>query len=153
MGPFASPQLHDFNPGDLNEPGQPNYFINGGIFWTMPVPKSSVTVHQGAGDTHFTFSDLAMFDYFTSANAILRPPELNPVDATASLEIQWTSTGERLQVDNDAAEFGGQYEPASATIEWSASNASGYSFSTAKSSEVNITHAFTAHVRNGVFHP
>jgi hypothetical protein len=153
VGPFASPQIHDFNPGDLNEPGQPDYFVNGGVFWTMPVPKSSVTIHPGAGDAHFTFSDLAMFDYFTSVNAILRPPGLVPLDATASLEIHWTGTGERLQVCNDQAEFGGLYEHASATIEWSASNAAGYSFSTVNSSEVNITHAFTAQVRNGVFHP
>jgi hypothetical protein len=153
VGPFASPQIHDFNPGDLNEPGQPNYFLNGGIFWTMPVPKKSVKVKPGRGDAHFTFSGLAMFDYFTSVNAILRPPGLVPLDATASLEIRWAGTGERLQVDNDQAEFGGSYERASATIEWSASNAAGYFFSTANSSDINVTHAFTAHVRNGIFHP
>jgi hypothetical protein len=153
MGPFASTQIHDFNRGDLNEPGQPNYFIDGGIFWTMPVAKNSVTMHPGAGDAHFTFSALAMFDYFTSVNAILRPPGLVPLDATASVDIHWTGTGERLQVDNDAAGFGGSYERASARVEWSASNAAGYSFSTANSSEVNVTHAFTAEVRNGIFHP
>jgi hypothetical protein len=153
VGPFASPQIHDFNPGDLNAPGQPNYFINGGVFWTMPVPKTSVKVKPGLGDAHFTFSDLAMFDYFTSVNAILRDGSAPIIGATASVEIHWTGTGERLQVDNDQAGFGGSYEHASATIEWSASNAAGYSFSTANSSEVNITHAFTAHVRNGIFHP
>jgi hypothetical protein len=105
VGPFASPQIHDFNPGDLNEPGQPNYFINGGVFWTMPVPKKSVKVKPGRGDALFTFSDLAMFDYFTSVNAILRDGSAPIIGATASVEIHWTGTGERLQVDNDAAEF------------------------------------------------
>jgi hypothetical protein len=153
VGPFASPQIHDFNPGDLNEPSQPNYFVNGGVFWTMPIPKSSLTIHPEAGDARFTVSDRAMFDYFTSVNAILRPPGLVPLDATASIEIHWTGTGECLQVENDQADFTGLYEHAGATVEWSASNDAGYFFSTANASAVNITHAFTAHVRNGSFYP
>jgi hypothetical protein len=118
----------------------------------MPVPKTSVTIHPGASDAHFTVSDLAMFDYFTVANAILRTGP-DPIDATASVDIRWTGTGERLQIENDAAGFGGHYKNASATIEWSAENAEGYFFSTVNSSVTTVTHAFTAHVRNGVFHP
>ena len=119
----------------------------------MPVPKTSVKIRPGAGDAHFTFSDLAMFDYFTGANSILRDGSASIVDATASVDIQWTGTGERLQVDNDTAGFGGQYENASGSIEWSAENAEGYFFSTMNSSVTTVTHAFTAHVQNGVFHP
>jgi hypothetical protein len=119
----------------------------------MPVPKASVRKKPGRGDASFTLSDVALFDYFTSANAILRDGSAPIVDATASVDIHWTGTGERLQVDNDQAGFGGSYENASATIEWSASNATGYFFSTVNSSETNVTHAFTAKVRNGVFHP
>jgi hypothetical protein len=150
---FASPQIHDFNPVDLNEPGQPNYFVDGGVFWTAPVPKKSVKVKPGRGDAHFTVSNLAMFDYFTGGNTILRDGSAPIIDATASVDIQWTGTGERLQVDNDHAGFGAQYEHASATIEWSAENSEGYFFSTVNSSQTAVTHAFTAHVRNGVFHP
>jgi hypothetical protein len=117
----------------------------------MPVPKTSVTMHPGVGDARFTFSDLAMFDYFTSANAILRDGSAPIVNARASLDIHWTGTGERLKVDNDQAGFGGQYENASGSIEWSAEDAVGYLFSTINSSESNVTHAFTAHVRNGAF--
>jgi hypothetical protein len=153
VGPFASPQIHDFNPGDLNEPGQPNYFVNGGVFWTMPVPKTAVKIHPGAGEAQFTFSDLAMFDYFTSANAILRDGSAPIIGATASVDIDWTGTGERLKINNDMAGFGGSYEHASATVEWSASNSEGYFFSTINSSQTNVTHAFTAHVRNGAFFP
>jgi hypothetical protein len=137
----------------LNEPGQPNYFVNGGVFWTTPVPKKSVKVESGRGDAHFMLSDLRLFDYFTSANAILRDGSAPIVDATASIDIHWTGTGERLQVDNAKAGFGGQYENARGSIEWSAENAEGYFFSTVDSSETTVTHAFTAHVRNGVFHP
>jgi hypothetical protein len=137
----------------LNEPGQPNYFVDGGVFWTLPVPKKSVKVKPGRGDAQFTVSDLVMFDYFTEVNSILRDGSAPIVDATASVDIQWTGTGERLKVDNDQAGFGGQYENASTTIEWSAENADGYFFSTANSSMTTVRQAFTAHVRNGVFHP
>ena len=137
----------------MNEPGQPNYFVNGGVLWTAPVPKKAVKVKPGRGDAHFMLSDLRLFDYFTSANAILRDGSAPIVDATASINIQWTGTGERLQVDNDTAGFGGHYENARGSIEWSAENAEGYFFSTVDSSETTVTHAFTAHVRNGVFHP
>jgi hypothetical protein len=119
----------------------------------MPVPKTSVTIHPGAGDAHFTVSDLAMFDHFTEVNSILRDGSAPIVDATASVDIRWTETGERLQVDNDTVGFGGRYENARGSIEWSAENAEGYFFSTVNSSETTVTHAFTAHVRDGVFHP
>jgi hypothetical protein len=119
----------------------------------MPVPKTSVTIQPGAGDAHFAVSDLAMFDYFTEENSILRDGRAPIVDATASVDIQWTGTGERLQVDNDMAGFGGQYENASGSIEWSAETAQGYFFSTVNSSTTTVRHAFTTHVRNGVFHP
>ena len=145
-------QIHDFNPGDLNEPGLPNYFMNVGVFWTRPVPQTSVTIHPGRGNAHFTLVDFSLLDYFTAVNAILRTGP-DPIDATASVDVQWTGTGERLQVDNDQAGFAGQYENASATIEWSASNDAGYFFSTINSSETTVTHALTAHVRNGVFYP
>jgi hypothetical protein len=127
--------------------------MNGGVFWTMRVPKTSVTIHPGVGDARFAASDLAMFDYFTEVNSILRDGSAPIVAATASVEIHWTGTGERLQVDNDTAGFGGQYENASSMIEWSAENTDGYFFSTVNSSETTVRHAFTAHVRNGVFHP
>jgi hypothetical protein len=100
----------------------------------MAVPKTSVKVTPGRGDAHFTFSDLAMFDMFTSVNAILRDGSAPIIGATASVEVHWTGTGERLQVKIDQAGFGGSYEHASATIEWSASNDAGYSFSTENSS-------------------
>lgn len=123
------------------------------MFWTTSVPKKSVKVRPGRGDARFTVSDLTMFDYFTEVNSILRDGSAPIVGATASVDIQWTGTGERLKVDNDQAGFGGKYENASAKIEWSAENAEGYFFSTVNSSVTIVRHAFTAHVRNGVFHP
>jgi hypothetical protein len=118
----------------------------------MRVPKTSVTIHPGAGDARFAASDLAMFDYFTEVNSILRDGSAPIVAATAGVDIHWMGTGERLKVENDAADFGGQYENASPLIEWSATAADGYFFSTANSSSTTVRHAFTAEVRNGIFH-
>jgi hypothetical protein len=120
----AQVQLHDFNPGDLNEPGQPTQFHFGGVLWTRPVPNTSVIVRPGRGDAHLTWSDFSLFDYFTVANSIFRDGP-DPIDATASIDIHWTGTGDRLQVNNNTAGFGGSNKNASARIEWSASNAAG----------------------------
>lgn len=122
------------------------------MFWTRPIPRNSVTIYPGRGDAAFTFSDFSLFDWFTVVNAILRNGP-DPIRATASLDIRWSGTGERRRVRNDAVGFAGLYENADATIEWSASNEEGYFFSTANSSETHVGHAFTAHVRNGVFYP
>lgn len=155
LGPFdpAQVQIHDFNPGDLNPEGQPNYFMDGGVFWTRAVPKKSVEIAPGAGDASFVLSDFENLDWLTVVNALFRPEGFEPIPATSSVNIQWTGTGERVSVSNNDAGFGGQYENATASVQWSASNDEGYSFSTAGSSETIITHAFTAKIRNGVFNP
>ena len=144
-------QIHDFNPGDLNQPGLPNHFPAGGVFWTLPIPKHSVEVQPSRGDARFTLTDLLHSDYFTIVNALFRTGPA-PLGAMISLDIHWTGTGEEVQVNNDTAGFDGRYTQASATIAWLAANAAGYTFSTANSGEVNIPHAFTAQVRSGVFH-
>jgi hypothetical protein len=153
LGPLdpAQVQIHDFNPGDLNEFGLPNHFSAGGVFWTLPIPKESVSTRRGQGDAHFTLTDVFQSDYFEITNALFRTGPL-PLGARASLDIRWTGTGEQVQVNNDTAGFRGQYTKANAMIAWSAANDAGYVFSTANSSETNITHAFTAQVQSGVFH-
>ncbi len=154
MGPRdeGQVQIHDFNPGDLNPPGQPNHYPAGGVFWTRDVPAASITIHPGRGDARFHLHDLPMFDYFTVANALVRTGP-DPLGASASVDIAWTGTGERTQVKNAEQGFAGNYENANASVEWSASNDAGYHFSTAGSTGVAVHHAFTATLRTGVFHP
>lgn len=154
MGPReeGQTQIHDFNPGDLNPPGEPNHFPHGGVFWTRDVPPESITIHPGKGDARFHLNDLPMLDYFTVGNALTRLGP-DPLGAIASVDIVWSGTGERTQVRNAEQGFAGNYENATAAVEWSASNSDGYHFSTAGSSGVHVPHAFTAHLRTGVFHP
>jgi outer membrane receptor protein involved in Fe transport len=89
---------------------------------------------------------------FTSADDILRPESFEPVPATANLDIHWTGTGERMKVVNSDQGFAGQYENATGTLTWSATNDDGYTFDTTNEpSDFNLTHAFTCHLRNGAF--
>lgn len=154
LGPFdpGQVQIHDFNPGDLNEPGLPDSIFSGGVFWTSSVPQQAVSIRPGRGEAHFQVENHPIFDSFTGENAVFRtgPPR---VLTQLSVDINWRGTGERQQVRE--ATFGGAYENATGEINWSASHTEGvpYFFDTTDSSERNATHAFTAHIRNGVFFP
>ena len=152
MGPREDGQIqiHDFNPGDLNEADKPNWFMDGGLFWTSRVPTESVQVDLDNGDASFVLSDFSMLDYFDVGNAIFRMGP-SPVPASASVDIQWAGTGERAEVRDDAKDFAGQYANAGASVQWSAA-ANGYAFSTVNSSETNVAHAFIARLRTGSFH-
>ncbi len=152
LGPFdeGQVQIHDFNPGDLNPPGEPSYFMDGGVFWTRRIPERSVKMRPGRGDARFALSNFHTLDYLNVINAIFRTGP-DPIPSRGSVDIEWNGTGQRMHVENEAAGFRGRYENASAHIEWSASSAAGYHFSTANSSETHITHAFTAHVQSGAF--
>lgn len=116
------------------------------------MPRHSISVHPGQGNARFRHSDFSLLDYFDVVNAILRNGP-DPLAATASVDIAWSGTGERLQVENDEQDFAGNYENATSSVQWSASNEAGYFFSTANSSQVSVTHAFTAHLRTGSFYP
>jgi hypothetical protein len=79
-------QIHDFNPGDLNEPGLPNHFPAGGVFWTLPVAEQSVEVQPSRGDARFTLTDIWHSDYFNIVNAFFRTGPA-PLAATISLDM------------------------------------------------------------------
>jgi hypothetical protein len=53
-------------------------------------------------------TDVFHSDYFNVVNALFRTGPL-PLDASASLDIRWTGTGEQRQVDNDTAGFRAEY--------------------------------------------
>lgn len=155
LGPFESTQLHDINPGDLNEPGLPNHWPFGGVFWTRDIPAVAVQTHPGSGNAAMNLTT-ELFDFFELANAVGRTGPA-PVPATATVDVGWTGTGEKTQVTNEGegphSAFSAHYVNATAIVEWSATTAAGYQFSTAGSTDVTVTHAFTANMRNGVFFP
>ena len=155
LGPFdpAQIQIHDFNPGDLNPPGYPNYFLDGGLFWTMPLDRGYIKVHPGRGDASFAFDHLETQDWINVVNALFRPSGFVPIPATMSVYVAWHGTGERASLHNADLGFGGNYENATADVQWKAYNDDGYWLDTTGSTEVNLSHAFTCKIRNGAFYP
>jgi hypothetical protein len=99
--------------------------------------------------------DYPLFDFTDVVNAILRdgpdriPPIPERISALTSIDMRWHGTGERQKVREDT--FRGVYENAIGEINWSASNTDGYFFDTQDSRDRHVTHAFTAHIHNGVF--
>ncbi|MEO1062557.1 MAG: hypothetical protein AAFZ07_14165 [Actinomycetota bacterium] len=110
LGPFdpGQVQIHDFNPADLNDPPEDDWFQQGGVFWTANVPKRSVSVRGGRGDAVFDVS-LDLFDFFDVPNAVGRagPPRER---ARADVRIEWDGTGERRRLRNEDAGFFARYE-------------------------------------------
>ena len=57
--PDFSNQVHDFDPG-----------LDNGLFWTVPIDKSSLKVSPGSGRASLVVKDLDMEDYFNVINAL-----------------------------------------------------------------------------------
>lgn len=112
------------------------------------MPAHAVHIHPGRGEAHFRLRNYPLFDFTDVLNAIFRTGP-DRISALTSIDMRWHGTGKRQKVREDT--FRGVYENAIGAIDWSASNAKGYFFDTQGSSERQVTHAFTAYIRNGVF--
>lgn len=157
LGPFDpnQVQIHDFNPADLNDPGQPDYFMDGGLFWTGAMPRQGAKM-RGNGRAEMHLSDYELSDFVNAPNAILRPPGFPRDPAVANVDVHWTPTGATKEISaarlSGQGSFAGTYYQTDVEFEWSAKNlATGYEFSTAESSLSVVTAQFSARVRNGVF--
>jgi hypothetical protein len=89
-------------------------------------------------------SNLALADYGNVVNALTGGPG---VPATVSFDIDWSGVDERLKIRNPSTDFAGEFIRNSATLSWSASEAT-FSFI----SDPLVSHfAEIGHERNGVF--
>ena len=132
-----SNQVHDFDPGIA-----PN-----GVFWTVAVPRSSVTVHPGSGEASLVVSNFAVRDYFNIPNALMRGAFNS---ATVSFDVRWASGRKKVKVRDEANGFAGQFVENSAQLSWSATSAG----STYRSVTGDICpFALVGEERNGVFFP
>lgn len=94
--------------------------------------------------------DLALVDAFTIPNALFGggPP---PVPAVASYDVTWSGVSRRYAFSNDALRYEGLFvETESVAVEWSASNADGFSFESAPGTSETIF-GLLGHERNGSF--
>jgi len=88
-----------------------------GLFWTMRLPSTSVQVNPGAGRAIYKADNLEMEDYGDFGSAIGGNPG---VPATVSFEVRWSGVGERLNIKDESARFGGEFVRGNAQMAWSA---------------------------------
>jgi hypothetical protein len=135
--------VHDFDPGITPYPA--------GLFWTVPLPAAGLLdVNFGAGRAHMRVDKQGLTDFFTIPNALLRFQNPVSVPATASYDIEWTGpVASRGPVTSPSGSTG-QLVMSNATMTWSASNSSGFSF-TSDARNTSSVFAQLGHVSNGVF--
>jgi hypothetical protein len=130
-------QLHDFNPG----------ITASGLFWTIPVPSGSVTVHGLSGSASMRAQDLQVEDYFTIANALFGGTP--PVPARLSFAVEWAGATGRGAVDDAANDFALRFVTTGARMDWTVDSGG----ATYRSTGVTgVPFAVVGKERNGTFH-
>ena len=104
----------------------------------------------GAGKAHMTGTDLDMLDYFSIPNALFHFAE-SPVAATCSFDITWSGPVTDRSPVTAPSGSSGELVMCTATMQWSASNASGFRFQTDPSAPTKSVFAQLGKVTNGVF--
>ena len=109
-------QLNDHNPG-VSELG---------LFWTMPIPKDSVSTNLAEGRATFCLSDALMPDLHDLLTALWGGGEfdgegkpLSPVfSSTVSLRARWFDAGSVVQTRDPVNRFVYQNAQTMASIKW-----------------------------------
>jgi len=130
-------QVHDFNPG----------ITSSGLFWTVAVPKSAIQVQPGIGRARLHVEDFALEDYGNIVNALLDGQSL---DATASFDVRWHGGGSRQTARDPDNAFVFANVRGDAAVAWSASNESGFSFTSSPDGQTT-EYAAVGKERNGIF--
>ena len=130
-------QIHDFNPG----------ITASGLFWTVAVPESSISVNFAAGKASFQMDDVDVEDYHDVVNALLDGPS---VDARVSWKIRWAHPLGRTKIRDANTGFAGDFVQNVAQIEWTGQTDSAHFVSDPAGTSVN-EFSLLAHERNGVF--
>jgi hypothetical protein len=117
------------------------------LFWTVAVPRGSVEKHPGSGRARWALENFAIRDFFTVINALFGPGD--NIAATVSFDLNWVGGGERIPVTDAANDFTERFVTGPATIEWSASNAAGFTFQSDPANTSESHFAYVGHERNG----
>ena len=134
-----STQVHDFDPGIHPYPH--------GLFWTLPI-ASVGPVELGTGTAEWSANNLGLTDYFNIPNALFRTDGSTP--ATVSFDIRWNGPVSSRGPVTGPSGSAGELVMTTATIQWSASNGRGFTF-TSHPSPTTSVFAQLGHVSNGVF--
>lgn len=131
-------QVHDFNPGNAAV----------GIFWTVPIPRESLSLYPEDGTLVMDLKDVALADYGTVANFFMGKPSL---PSTLNLRIEWS--GSNVKEDQILHSFTDNFEARlqSTTVTASAATPStGFKFSNDPSKTTTEYAAFGTE-RNGSY--
>jgi len=137
-GPVGSDQIHDYNPGIEKD----------GRFWTTPISRGAVEVHQGSGTARLHATDFKIEDYHDVINALKDGPSL---EAVVSFDVRWTGGGGHFKERDDTNHFEGRYVEGTATIEWSGLTENGQFFKSDPANTSTTVFAEVGKERNGVF--
>jgi hypothetical protein len=167
----GSTMIHDFNAGfgpEVSTVDSGNGFGTR-VFWTAVIPDSDLQSNLGAGTAQLHVRNLADVDYFSPsgfAGNISLGPNWQTVggDATVSFDVVWNSpVTRRVNVWDSAHGFAGTFNEDyndNVTVQWSSSNALGFSFTSNVGNLATSTalapgnfFAQLAHERNGIFFP
>jgi hypothetical protein len=119
------------------------------LFWTVRIPDENVSVNLGAGTASMHFTDQAILDFGSIPNALANG---SSVAATVSYDLEWSGVLQRTQIRDDAQGYAGLFLQTDASINWTAHNDNGFSF-TSDTAGQSTAFAQLGHERNGVFFP
>lgn len=111
------------------------------------MPDDSVQVNPGAGKATYRAEDLVTLDFGDIVNDLLHGAA---VPATVSFEVRWERSGDHFRLRDAANGFVGEFVEATASIEWSAQEAT-FSFVSDPASASTSVFAAVGNERNGVF--
>jgi hypothetical protein len=145
VGDQTETQIHDLNPST---------FPPVGLFWTIEVPDDSVEVRLGKGSATLQASDVPIFDYGTSINALFGGGPA-PVAGSVSFTVVWSGVNQRVNIRNADPEFGGfagEFIRNKAQMEWTAT-VGDLTFVSDQLATSSSEFAEIGHERNGSFFP
>ena len=135
-------QVHDFEPG----------IRPSGLFWTIPITPSAITVNRITGTASLHVTNLAVPDYGNFFNAISPAPDPAPVPSHVSFEVTWPGHGEVREIDDEVFDFSGRFVVSDATIAFTARNDdAGVTYQSNPGGQISFD-AGVGSERNGIFH-
>jgi hypothetical protein len=141
-------QQHDWEPG----------IAPSGLFWTIPISRSSIQVEPGTGEARLRAADVPVTDYHDFFNAIGGGGPA-PLPSHVSFDVRWAGHGERRKIRDDTFGFVGHFVTGACTVRFSASDdGGGVIYTSDPDGQYNPTPAqggagapAVGHERNGVF--
>src|SRR5437588_10887828 len=89
--------------------------MESGLFWTIPISESTISVNFAAGKASFQASDVDVEDYHDVVNARMDGPE---VGAEVSWDIRWSHPMGRAKLRDLKNGFAGGFVQNVAQIAW-----------------------------------